>query len=130
MGLLLRTRSGSFLSGQGRGLRGLVLLESRDVERRRGPAAPLLQLAVLEEEVAGWQGNPRLRLGLAERVGDAAVQVRGLDAILPRRGHLSVVKGRQDGMRNTISFFLPGMTERSSAPSGTVCGSNGGALAG
>lgn len=89
MGLFLRTKPGSLFSGEGRGLCGLVLLQSREVERRRGPAPPLLQLPVLEEQVAGWQGDPRLCLWLAERVGDAAVQVAGLDAVLPMQGQLS-----------------------------------------
>lgn len=64
------------------GLCGLVLLQSGDVERRRGPPAPLLQLPVLEDEVEGGQGDAGLGRGLTERVRHAAVHVRGLDAVL------------------------------------------------
>lgn len=77
------TKSGSFGGG---GLCGLVLLQSGDVQRRRGPPAPLLQLPVLEEEVEGRQGDTGLRRRLTERVRHAAVHVRGLDAVLPTQG--------------------------------------------
>lgn len=73
--------------GEEGALCGLVLLQRRDVQRGRGPAAPLLQLAVLEEEVEGWQGDAGLGLRLTQRVGHAAVRVRWLGAILlTRRG--------------------------------------------
>lgn len=62
---------------------GLVLLQGWDVQRRRGPSAPLLQLPVLEEEVEGGQRDTRLCLGLTERVRYTAVRVRALSAVLP-----------------------------------------------
>lgn len=68
--------------GEEEALCGLVLLQRRDVQRGRGPAAPLLQLAVLEEEVEGRQGDAGLGLRLTQRVGHAAVHVRRLGAIL------------------------------------------------
>lgn len=51
---------------RGRGLRGLVFLQRRDVQRGRGSTAPLLQLAVLEEEVEGGQRHAGLSLRLDE----------------------------------------------------------------
>ncbi len=74
----------------------MVLLQSCDVQRRRGPPAPLLQLPVLEEEVEGGQGDTGLCCGLTERVRHAAVQVRGLDAVLPTQGKCH----RQDQIRS------------------------------
>lgn len=111
MGLFLRTKPGSLFSGKGRGLCGLVLLQSRDVERRGGPAAPLLQLPVLEEEVAGWQGDPRLRLWLTERVGDAAVEVGGLDAVLPKQGQLSKTTSGRRFWTEESFYYLEGLDE-------------------
>jgi len=80
---LLLTKSGSF---EWCGLCGLVLLQSCDVQRRRGPSAPLAQLPFLEEEVEGGQGDARLRWGLTKRVRHATVHVRGLQAVLPTKG--------------------------------------------
>lgn len=73
----------------GGGLCGLILLQGWDVQRRRGPPAPLPQLSVLEKEVEGGQGDTGLCRGLTERVRCATVQVGGLGAILPTRskGH-------------------------------------------
>lgn len=100
----------SFLE-KGRGLCGRVLLQSGDVEGRRGPAAPLLQLPVLEEEVAGWQGDPRLGLRLAERVGDAAVEVGGLDAVLPSQGQSSKSASGRHFWTKRLFYYLERLNE-------------------
>lgn len=91
----------------GGALCGLVLLQSWDVQGRRGPPAPLLQLPVLEEEVEGGQGDTGLRRGLTERVRHAAVQVSGQDAVLPTQGRKSHIRtpGRADDICRTRIHF-------------------------
>lgn len=84
----------------------LVLLQSCDVQGRRGPSAPLLQLPVLEDEVEGGQGHTGLRWGLAERVRHAAVQVGGLHAVLPTRGEGHTSEHQGEGMICGIGTWI------------------------
>ncbi|TNN85678.1 hypothetical protein EYF80_003925 [Liparis tanakae] len=87
---------------------------SCDVQRRRGPSAPLAQLPFLEEEVEGGQGDSRLCWGLTKRVRHAAVHVRGLHAVLPTKGkshrsdHQVLIGGhKREESRSTVQVQIP-----------------------
>lgn len=68
--------------GGHRALGGLVLLQVCDMDGGRGSAAPLVQVAILEEQVECREGHARLSWGSAQGAGDPTLGVHRLAALL------------------------------------------------